>query len=195
MTTPPPPRPRPAGGHKAPPDAQEYPPELLALFDGMTARQRRFCFEYPKDLNGTQAAIRAGFAPKSARQQANRLITDAAIQDALALIGRQVERECIIDAADIINELAGIAFTNMGEVAAWEPLIGVTLVRSAELEPEVLAAIKEVSTRAGQFGLSTSIKLHDKVRALELLARHYHLAAGEQRHTITLELGEEDESI
>ncbi len=32
----------------------------------MTQRQRRFIDEYLVDLNGTQAAIRAGYSPKSA---------------------------------------------------------------------------------------------------------------------------------
>ena len=34
-----------------------------------------FCQEYLIDLNGTQAAIRAGYNPNSARQQASKLLT------------------------------------------------------------------------------------------------------------------------
>lgn len=36
--------------------------------------QERFCSEYVIDYNGTQAAIRAGYSEKSARQQASRLL-------------------------------------------------------------------------------------------------------------------------
>ena len=38
-----------------------------------------FCQEYVVDYNGTQAAIRAGYSDKSARQQATRLLANAAI--------------------------------------------------------------------------------------------------------------------
>ncbi len=34
----------------------------------MTARQKRFCDEYLTDLNATQAAVRAGYSKKTAKQ-------------------------------------------------------------------------------------------------------------------------------
>lgn len=43
------------------------------------ARHERFCQEYIVDYNGTQAAIRAGYKEGSARQQAARLLSNAAI--------------------------------------------------------------------------------------------------------------------
>ena len=36
----------------------------------LTPRQARFVEEYLKDLNGTQAAIRAGYSAKTANEQA-----------------------------------------------------------------------------------------------------------------------------
>ena len=50
----------------------------------LTPRQRRFIEEYMVDLNGTQAAIRAGYAPGGARQHASRLLAQAPVQAALA---------------------------------------------------------------------------------------------------------------
>ncbi|MCI9092716.1 MAG: terminase small subunit [Coprobacillus sp.] len=41
----------------------------------MTAKQKRFCDEYLIDLNATQAAIRAGYSKKSAKQVANENLT------------------------------------------------------------------------------------------------------------------------
>lgn len=48
--------------------------------DGLTAQQRLFVAEYGKDQNATQAAIRAGYAPETARQQGSRLLTNAVIK-------------------------------------------------------------------------------------------------------------------
>ena len=38
----------------------------------MTPRQRRFVDEYLLDLNATQAAIRAGYSPRTANEQGAR---------------------------------------------------------------------------------------------------------------------------
>lgn len=48
-----------------------------------SVRRARFVAEYLKDFHGTQAAIRAGYSPKAAAQQASRLLTDAKIREAL----------------------------------------------------------------------------------------------------------------
>ena len=47
----------------------------------LTEKQKRFCDEYLIDLNGTQAAIRAGYSVKSARSQANENLKKSYIRD------------------------------------------------------------------------------------------------------------------
>lgn len=42
----------------------------------LTSKQRRFVENYLLDLNATQAAIRAGYSQKTARQQGHRLLTN-----------------------------------------------------------------------------------------------------------------------
>lgn len=42
----------------------------------MTDKQARFCEEYMIDLNATQAAIRAGYSPKTAQEQSARLLSN-----------------------------------------------------------------------------------------------------------------------
>ena len=48
--------------------------------NALTDKQCRFCEEYLVDLNATQAAIRAGFSPQSARVSGYRALTNANIQ-------------------------------------------------------------------------------------------------------------------
>jgi len=45
----------------------------------LTPKQQRFCEEYMIDLNATQAAIRAGYSEKTAKQQGSRLLTNVDI--------------------------------------------------------------------------------------------------------------------
>lgn len=49
----------------------------------LTPKQRRFVEEYLVDANGTQAAIRAGYGVASARVTAHRLLTNAAVSEAI----------------------------------------------------------------------------------------------------------------
>ena len=58
--------------------------------DKMTAKQKRFVEEYLIDLNATQAAIRAGYAEKSASVEGARLLANAKV--AVAVAAAQAER-------------------------------------------------------------------------------------------------------
>lgn len=49
----------------------------------MTPKQQRFVDEYAIDLNATQAAIRAGYSPKTAQEQGSRLLSNAMIRSAV----------------------------------------------------------------------------------------------------------------
>lgn len=49
----------------------------------LTPRQSRFVDEYLIDLNATQAAIRAGYSEKTARQQAARLLSNVNVQESI----------------------------------------------------------------------------------------------------------------
>lgn len=57
----------------------------------LTGKQEKFCREYVIDLNGTQAAIRAGYSPDSARSIASKLLTKDNIRSRVHAI--QIE-EC-----------------------------------------------------------------------------------------------------
>src|SRR4030042_5496693 len=46
----------------------------------LTIQQDRFCHEYTKDYNGTQAAIRAKYSPKTANEQASHLLAKVNIR-------------------------------------------------------------------------------------------------------------------
>lgn len=48
----------------------------------LTPKQRLFVAEYLKDLNATQAAIRAGYSPRTANEQAARLLAKVSIRAA-----------------------------------------------------------------------------------------------------------------
>lgn len=69
--------------------------EAEKLGEALKPRERRFVHEYLVDLNGTQAAIRAGYSEKTAASQASRLLRkpeirayrDALLQEQFDAIG------------------------------------------------------------------------------------------------------------
>ena len=69
---------------------------------------------------------------------------------------------------DVLQKVARIAFASMTDYATWGP-DGIKLVGSERLTPEQTVAVAEISETTTQHGGSKRIKLHDKLRALELL--------------------------
>ena len=53
----------------------------------LTPRQERFVVEFLKDANATQAAIRAGYAPRSAEGTASRMLRNAKVSAAVGEAG------------------------------------------------------------------------------------------------------------
>lgn len=59
-------------------------------------RRERFCQEYVVDYNATQAAIRAGYSPHSARSQASRLLSNDNLRARVReLQAEQTARLCV----------------------------------------------------------------------------------------------------
>lgn len=81
--------------------------------DGFTDRERRFVAEFPKDLNATQAAIRAGYSKKTARQQGSRLLSKVDIQTAIRSKLDRHLGEVDVTVENVVRELARIGFANM----------------------------------------------------------------------------------
>lgn len=71
----------------------------------LTAKQATFVAEYPKDLNATAAALRAGCSKKSARVTASKWLTKANIQQAIAEAMKRRAASAEIDAGWVLQRL------------------------------------------------------------------------------------------
>ncbi len=58
---------------------------------GLTDKQEKFCQEYLIDLNGTQAAIRAGYSKKTAKQVASENLTKLDVIARLRELNKKIE--------------------------------------------------------------------------------------------------------
>lgn len=157
----------------------------------LTPKQECFCNEYLKDLNGRQAAIRAGYSEKTADQQAARLLANVKVQKYLQKRKQDRIERTEITQDMVLFELANIAFSNVADYAqviekeAKIEIDGNLIpvfdddgnpVKYKAVEPVLTADLTENQKRAlsvikkGRDGFE--IKTYDKVRALELLGKH-----------------------
>ena len=134
----------------------------------MTDKQARFCEEYMIDLNATQAAIRAGYSPKTAQEQSARLLSNVMVQNRLAQLQAEQSRRTGVSADRVVRELAKIAFANASGLIDPE-----TASVKLDASRDDLAAIQSIKVKSfGEDGLEHEVKLADKLRALDLLGKH-----------------------
>lgn len=131
----------------------------------LTPRQASFVTEYALDLNATQAAIRAGYSPRSADRIGHRLLSYPAVIAAVGARSKKAFDLLEITRVDILRELAAIAFSRLTSVASWNSEGQITLKPSDQISEDDAAAVVEVSV--SKYG--PSIKLGDKVAALKTL--------------------------
>lgn len=134
----------------------------------MTQKQKRFIEEYLIDLNATQAAIRAGYSPDTAKAIGSENLTKPDIRAQIDRAMAERSKRTGVNAERVIQELAKIAFVNATEVI--DPKTAT--VKDSAL-PEDTAAIQSVKVKTfGEDGLEREIKMADKIKALELLGKH-----------------------
>lgn len=137
----------------------------------ITPRQEMFCQEYAISHNGADAARKAGYSEKAAREQASLLLTKTNIRARIAEIEGGYLKRLNITKEAVLSEIRKIAFSDMRNFADWGPR-GVTLKESEDLDSDSTACVAEVSESPGEHGSTIRFKLHDKKGALELLGRH-----------------------
>lgn len=79
-------------------------------------RRERFVFEFVKDLNGTQAAIRAGYGRSSADSEAARLMADPDVQAAVKALQDERARELKLEANEVLRHLVELAIADPNEL-------------------------------------------------------------------------------
>ena len=130
-----------------------------------TPKQKRFVEEYLIDLNATQAAIRAGYSPETAREIGAENLTKPNISAAIAKAMAERSKRTGVNQDRIVLELAKIAFVNPADVTDPENAM---ILDTAAIQS---VKVKTIPTKDGE-GTEREIRFHDKIRALELLGRH-----------------------
>ncbi len=87
----------------------------------LTDKQRTFCEEYMIDLNATQAAIRAGYSEKTAKDIACENLAKPNIQEYLAELKGKRSDKLEIDSTKVLQELLNWAYGDTTEIMLLSP--------------------------------------------------------------------------
>ena len=68
-------------------------------------KHESFCQEYTIDKNGKQAAIRAGYSPKTAENQASRLLSNDKVRARVDELLSEVSKKALCDAEWVVKHL------------------------------------------------------------------------------------------
>ena len=157
----------------------------------LTAKQQCFVEEYLIDLNATQAAIRAGYSPDTAKDIGCENLAKPNIRARIDQEMAQRSRRTGINQDRVIRELARIAFVNAAEVIDAEDA-----TVKADASEDDTAAIQSVKVKrmSGETEMvEREVKLADKLKALELLGKH--LGMYQNNLNVTVETSEKLDDI
>jgi phage terminase small subunit len=150
-------------------------------WESMT-KQRKFVREYLKHFSATKAAIAVGCSERSAGELGHRLLKKVEASGLLAQETEKALSESGIEKKPVLEEIAKLAFSNMGDyVTATED--GQFDLSLSAISREKWAAIQEITVdTTGGSGdgerrrvLRTRFKLASKKENLELLAKYLQL--------------------
>ena len=147
----------------------------------LTDKQELFAREYLKDLNATQAAIRAGYSEKTAKAQGARLLTNVNLQNFISGLMSQRNEMVSIDSAYVLRRLVEIDQMDVLDILNDDGSL-----KQISLWPKAwrtsLTGL-DISTTVQNFDEETAetilkkVKWPDKVKNLELLGKHIKVQA------------------
>lgn len=84
----------------------------LVLLKSLRPKVRRFCYQYVIDLNGAQAAIRAGYTPHTAHVRASQLLANTTVRSAVDSLIKKDEAELQLTGERVKREVARISYVD-----------------------------------------------------------------------------------
>ncbi|MCJ8008913.1 terminase small subunit [Lederbergia wuyishanensis] len=165
--------------------------EPVVKSDELTDKQRLFCIYYVKSFNQTMAAIKAGYSSDRAHVTGSELVRNRKVADEIKRLKGEMQQGVFIDAVDVLNKYIKIAFADITDYATFGkrevPVIGmygpvkdeegrqvteevnyVDFNESSIIDGTIVTEVKQ-----GKDGIS--VKLADKMKALEMLSKYFDL--------------------
>lgn len=152
----------------------------------MTDRQQRFIAEYVACMNAAEAARKAGYSEKTANRIGARLLTNVVIRQKIdAQLAKGIEK-AELTAERTLEELRRLAFSDIRQLFDADG----NLKRPGEWTNDAAAAVaglevvkRNLTSGDGQSDTVYKLKVWDKSRNLENLAKHFGLLLERVQHS------------
>jgi phage terminase small subunit len=160
----------------------------MAKGERFTPQKQLFVAEFLVDFNATQAAIRAGYSPHSARPQGSALMASPMIRAEIAkrMIPKMEKLDISVDR--ILAEYARIAFCDIGEAYDDDGNLMPIRDMSEDMRRAIVGMEQEEDALTEQ--KTKRIKMADKIRALDSLAKYQKMFVDRVEHDVTDRLAE-----
>ncbi|PHE75140.1 terminase small subunit [Bacillus wiedmannii] len=177
----------------------------------LTEKERLFCLYYVKYFNGTQAALKAGYSKDGAHVQSSRLLRRERVSSYIKELKGELVENVFVEAMDVLKEYIKIAFADITNYVTFGqkevPVMGMFGPMKDEDGNEVTRIVNYVDlheadmvdgsiiteVKLGKDGVS--VKLADKMKALDKLAQYFDLVPDnfkrkieEERHKMQMEV-------
>lgn len=133
----------------------------------LTARLLLFCEHYANELDGTKAAIAAGYKPSNAAGTASRLLRNAAVLDRVQRRLRERLSEAGIEAGEALRRFKLMSQAVLPDVMQWDAAGKITLTASDELSPRAMVGLRRLVIRPGEHGQTISAEMWDPHSSLD----------------------------
>jgi phage terminase small subunit len=129
-------------------------------------KQKEFCVQYLVDSNGKQAAIRAGYSPRTAEVKASSLLKLAKVQEYMSQLQAIARKKTDITREEVLMELAAILRAKITDYLTFD---GVSIVFKdlSTLTEAQVRAIESLKTKDGEIEL----KLHGKSWTIDRVSK------------------------
>lgn len=150
----------------------------------LTAKQQRFCDEYLIDLNATQAAIRAGYSEKTARQIGTENLSKPAIAEYIEKRMAEKEDALIAKQDEVMKYLTAVMRRELSE-----HVVVTTTEERSYYAPDANGTMRKQTERKETPKIvEIPSRLSDANKAAELLGKAYTLFTDRVENDVDMDL-------
>lgn len=177
--------------------------DMPELNSDLTDKQELFCIYYGKYFNATKAALKAGYSKDTARFIASENLTKPNIVSEINRLKASKFKGAFLEKEDILQKYIDIAFSDITDYVEFGQVEVPVMTMYGPLKNEdgeiVMKKINSIRFKEGtevdgtiisevkQGRDGASIKLQDKMKALEFLSKHSGLLGVETQHKLKME--------
>ena len=150
----------------------------------LTPKQQRFCDEYLIDMNATQAAIRAGYSEKTARQIATENLSKPSIREYIDERMKEKEAELVADQNEVMRYLTAVMRREYKE----HVVVTLSREKSTYVPDENGTMRKQTVKEEIPQVVEIPAMLRDANKAAELLGRAYGIYSDKVQQEVDVDL-------